>query len=130
MPSFKNLEMATAVSSHQNIEVKKSLFSTKVVYKPTQSTLKIVVLEYTPNDGERVKYLLSLPVSKMAAEIEQKGKPATTPIGHYRLEVCVSDDHQFCAMQLFCFVDFRNNPVDEPHFYEGADVESALALIQ
>jgi len=31
------LEMAAALSAYQHIEIKKSLFSTKAVYTPTQS---------------------------------------------------------------------------------------------
>ncbi len=74
MPSIKSLEMAAAVSSHNNITIKKSLFSTKAVYTPTQSTVKVFILEYTPSEGERLEHLLSMPLDKMAAEIQQKGK--------------------------------------------------------
>ena len=48
------LEMAAALSAYQHIEIKKSLFSTKAVYTPTQSQAKPLVLEYTPTEGERV----------------------------------------------------------------------------
>ena len=129
MPSIKNLEMAAALSACQNITVKKSLFSTKAVYTPTQSPVKLVILEYTPADGEWMEHLLNLPLGKMAAELAQKGKPAVVPIGHYRLEICLSDDHQFCALQLFRFVDFKYASVFEPRFYEGQDVEIIVRLI-
>ena len=69
MSNFKNLEMAAAVSAHKNITVKKSLFSTKVIYTPTQSTVKDIILEYAPADGERVKRLLDMPLDKMVSEI-------------------------------------------------------------
>ena len=119
MASIKNLEMAAALSTYQNITIKKSLFSTKAVYEPTQSIVKPIVLEYTPTSGEYLAHLLSLPLAKMAEQIKQKGKPATAPIGHFHLEVCLSDDHQFCALQLFRFMDFSYTPVFEPRFYEG-----------
>lgn len=129
MASIKNLEMAAAVSSHSNISIKKSLFSTKALYTPTLSSIKVIVQEYAPADGERVERLLRLSPDKMASEMAQKGKPASTPVGHYRLEVCLSDDHQFCAMQLFRFADFQNVPVTETLFYEGKDVETIAQLI-
>ena len=46
--------MAAALSAYQHIEIKKSLFSTKAIYTPTQSQAKAVILEYTPTEGERV----------------------------------------------------------------------------
>ena len=130
MASIKNLEMAAALSAYKNITIKKSLFSTKAVYEPTQSIVKPIVLEYTPTSGEYLAHLLSLPLAKMAEQIKQKGKPATAPIGHFHLEVCLSDDHQFCALQLFRFMDFSYTPVFEPRFYEGKEVESIVKLVE
>ena len=129
MPSIKNLEMAAALSAYQHIEIKKSLFSTKAIYTPTQSQAKAIILEYTPTEGERVARLLDMPLDKMAADIQQKGKPVAGANGNFRLEVCLSDDHQFCALQLFRFGDFQYNPVFEPRFYEGKDVEPITKLL-
>ena len=129
MSSIKNLEMAAALSAYQNIEIKKSLFSTKAIYTPTQSLAKAIILEYSPSEGERVACLLDMPLDKMAADIQQKGKPATGANGNFRLELCLSDDHQFCALQLFRFSDFQYKPVFEPRFYEGKDAEAVALLL-
>ena len=129
MSSIKNLEMAAALSAYQHIEIKKSLFSTKAVFTPTQSQVKAVILEYSPTEGERVERLLSMPLDKMAADIQQKGKPKAGANGNFRLELCLSDDRQFCALQLFRFGDFQYKPIFEPHFYEGEDVEYIALLL-
>lgn len=129
MSSIKNLDMAAAVSAYKNITIKKSLFSTKAIYTPTGSTVKAVTLEYSPSEGEKVERLLDMPLDKMAADIEQKGKPRAGANGNFRLEVCLSDDHQFCALQLFRFADFSYRPLFEPHFYEGKDVEYLTKLL-
>ena len=121
--------MAAALSAYKNITIKKSLFSTKAVYEPTQSIVNPVVQEYTPTSGEYLAHLLSLPLDKMADELDKKGKPATAPIGHFHLEVCLSDDQQFCALQLFRFMDFSYTPVFEPRFYEGQDVATIVKLL-
>ena len=128
MSSIKSLEMAAALSAYPHITIKKSLFSTKAIYMPTQSQAKAIILEYNPSEGERVKHLLTIPLDMMAEEIAQKGKPVSGANGNYRLELCLSDDHQFCALQLFRFGDFRYNPIFEPRFYTGKDVE-AIALL-
>ncbi|MBQ8456521.1 MAG: hypothetical protein IJ540_02810 [Prevotella sp.] len=129
MSSIKNLEMAAALSTYEHIEIKKSLFSTKAIYTPTQSQAKAIILEYTPSEGERVEHLLEMPLDKMAADIQQKGKPAAGANGNFRLELCLSDDHQFCALQLFRFSDFQYKPVFEPRFYEGKDAEAVALLL-
>jgi len=129
MSSIKNLEMAAALSTYEHIEIKKSLFSTKAIYTPTQSQAKAIILEYTPSEGERVEHLLEMPLDKMAADIQQKGKPAAGANGNFRLELCLSDDHQFCALQLFRFSDFQYKPVFEPCFYEGKDAEAVALLL-
>ena len=129
MSSIKNLEMAAALSAYQHIEIKKSFFSTKAIYTPTQSLAKAIILEYSPSEGERVARLLDMPLDKMAADIQQKGKPATGANGNFRLELCLSDDRQFCAVQLLRFGDFQYKPVFEPRFYEGKDVEPFTKLL-
>ena len=129
MPSIKNLEMAAALSAYEHIEIKKSLFSTKTVYMPTQSRVKAHVLEYPPKEGTRVERLLDMPLDKMAADIRHKGKPEAGANGNFRLELCMSDDRQFCALQLFRFADFQYNPVIAPRFYEGGDVEVITQLL-
>ena len=128
MSSIKHLDMAAAVSVYTNITVKKSLFSTKVIYTPTGSNVKAMVLEYSPSEGEKVLHLLDLPLEKMAADISQNGKPATGANGHNRMEVCLSEDHQFCVLQLSRYTDFNYHPLFEPRFYEGKDVEYLTKL--
>lgn len=121
--------MAAAVSAYKNITIKKSFFSTKAIYTPTGSTVKAMVLEYSPSEGEKLQRLLFMPLDKMVALIEQKGKPASGANGNFRLEVCLSDDHQFIALQLFRFADFIYHPLFEPRFYEGTDVEYVTKLL-
>ena len=129
MPSIKSLEMAGAVSSHENITIKKSLFSIKAIYAPTQSGVKAMILEYSPTEGERLERLLNMPTGKMVDEIMHKGKPATCEVGNFRLEACLSADRQFCALQLFRFLELTYRPVTEPLFYEGKEAVQAAQLL-
>ena len=129
MSSIKNLDMAAAVSAYKNITIKKSLFSTKAIYTPTGSIVKAMVLEYSPSEGEKVQHLLDMPLDKMAADIAQKGKPATGVNGNFRLEICLSDDHQVCALQLVRFADFSYRSLFDSRFYEGNDVEYIAKLL-
>ena len=129
MSSIKHLEMAAALSTYMYIKIKKSLFSTKAIYTPTQSRVRAFILEYSPSEGERVERLLEMPLDKMTADVMQRGKPVPGVNGNFRLELCLSDDHQFCGLQLFRFGDFKYNPVFKPRFYEGKDAEAIAQLI-
>lgn len=64
----------------------------------------------------------------MAKKLSQQGKPKPAPIGHFRLEVCASKDHHFCALQLFRYVDFKYVPAFEPRFYLNIEAEAILKL--
>ena len=121
--------MAPAVSMHGGVTIKKSLFSTKVVYAPTQSPIKSFVLEYSLSEGERIGRLFDMSLDKMSADIEKNGKPVAGANGHYRLEICLSDDCRFCAAQLFRFTDFTYNAVFPVRFYEGMGVETITLLL-
>ena len=129
MSSFKSLEMAYAVSIHPHITVRKSFFQTKVIYTPTQSPVRVVIHEYTPTEGSRLLSLLDMPKDKLLAELQQKGAPASGSNGHYHLEACLSEDRQFCALQVFRYGDFRYNAIGEPHFYEGDDAKVIAQIL-
>ena len=129
MLSLKPLDLAAAVSVYTNITVNKSLCSTKVIYTPTGSNVKAMVVEYSPSEVEKVRRVLDLPLEKMAADISQNGKPATGVNGHFRMELCLSEDQQFCVLQLSRYTDFNYHPLFEPRFYEGKDVEYLTKLL-
>lgn len=129
MASFKNLEMAAALSNDNRIEVKKSLFGQKALYQPTQSALEVTILEFAPDAGTRLEHLLSLPQDKLQAELQAKGTPKSTPVGQYRLEVVRSKDGAFAAVQLFRFNNFSYTSASELKVLEGADVAVADKLV-
>ena len=104
--------------------------SEKAVYAPTESPVKVTVLEYVPADGERLERLLSLPLDKMLAAAGQKGIPAAVPVGHCRLELCQSEDNQFCALQLFRYSDFKYTAAFDARFFEGKEAEAVTKLFR
>ena len=131
MANNKNMEMAEAVSSKSYISIKESFFGLcqKVIYVPTGSRVKALTQEYSPDEGGRLEKLLALPVDKLKAELASKGKPVTAAVGHYQLQACVSEDRQFCAVQLFRYADLMYHPIAEPRFFEGKDAEIVANLI-
>lgn len=112
MAKINNLAIAKAVVSNPNISIQNAFFGLvqRVVYTPTQSPVDIITEEYTPEQGERLRRLLSLSPAKMSEELSKGQKPQSTSVGPYRLEVCLSRDRRFAAMQLFRYagIDFES----------------------
>lgn len=129
MSSIKNMEMAAALSQNEHIVIKKSLFGQKATYEPTGSPIDGTVLEYAPADGEALERLLRTPLDKLEAELKSKGKPKSTAVGQYRLEVCRSKDGQFIAVQLFRFSNFNYAAASELLTATGSDVAVLEALL-
>ena len=130
MPNIKNLEMADAVFSKRYIRIQNSFFglSQKVIYAPTESRVKAIIQEYSTDEGRNLEKLLSLPLEKLANVLASTSIPAPTAVGNYQLQACVSDDHEFCAVQLFRFADLMYHPLSDPLFCEG-QVAKALAKL-
>jgi len=131
MPNIKNLEMVAAISATGCIAIRKSLFGLLqyAVYEPTQSKVKCIIQDYSPAEGDKLLRLLNMPIDKLQKELQTAAKPQKTEVGHYRLECCMSDDRQFCAMQLFRFVDFVYTPTTNLLTYRGSDVEVICQIL-
>ena len=63
MANIKNMQMWKDICADARIRIIKSLFGLKVtaVYEPTQSVIDVRTIEYTPQDGDRLRRILSAP---------------------------------------------------------------------
>ncbi len=125
MASFKSLQMAAELSANPNIEIKKSFLglSTSVVYKPTGSRMDIIRNDYSLDDGEKIKRLFSSKREQLATIANQLTDIKPAPMGPVRVEACISQDHQFAALQLFTYADFQYTAWSEVQYYEGVEAE-------
>lgn len=126
MAKFSSLEMAPALTAHQHIQIKNTLFglSQKAIYTPTGSPLRIVKRDYMPEAASKLERLLDTPDAKLA-EVAASLHLTPTPVGNVRIEACLSRDGEFAAVQLLRFADYLYRPVTEPRFCEG---EAAHAI--
>ena len=115
MSNIKNLGMGEAISSKNYINIINSFFGLcqKVIYVPTGSRVKVVCQEYSADEGERLEKLLSFTLDKLESELASKGKPATTAVGNYQLQACVSDDRQsvpynYSTSTTLCTTHWKN----------------------
>lgn len=117
------MEIASAVSAHENIYVKQGFFGfrTKVYYKPTLSEVDSIRNYYTLSSGNEIQqFLLQFQNDPSCAE----KAPLTLdcdPNGTYRLEVYTSRDGKFLALQLFRYAELEYHPVNGIKIYEGEE---------
>lgn len=120
MAKINHLEMGAEVMALEDIEVKKTFFgmSLKLIYKPTQSIVKVKENEYSAEDGRKLENILNTEPENVEEAI-RKFPVSAIGMGNMKMEACISDDHQFAAIQLLAFKDFDYKPVTEMKVYTG-----------
>ena len=129
MAKINHLEMTENFVSLNYIVVKKGFmgWSIKLIYKPTNSVLKVKEQEYTVEDGKKLASILSSAPENVEAAIS-KFPVSAVGMGNMKLEACISQDGQFVAAQLLSFKDFSYQPVTEMKVYTGKTAEAFVKL--
>lgn len=131
MANIKHLEMCENVKNLPQIEIKKTCFglSTQVIYSPTKSKVKAKQNEYSVENGTRLEKILNADETT-AMEMLQKKQLKPSSMGNIRLDACISNDHQFAAVQLLRFIDFNYQPFTDVVVYEGKTAEAIADLFE
>ena len=128
MANIKNLQMWNDICADARISISKSMLGLKTTatYVPTQSVINARTIEYTPQDGDRIRRILESSVNELAKAIGDF-RPKEVPNGNYMLEVARSRDGQFVALLLQQFTRMSYEPVTKTLFFEG---EAAKVISQ
>ena len=129
MSKINHLEIGAEVMALDVIEVKKLFLgmSTKLIYKPTNSTVKVKTNEYTVEDGKRLEKILNTEPENIEATI-QNFPVSNIGMGNVKLDACISDDCQFVAVQLLSFKDFNYQPISGVKVYTGKAAKAIAKL--
>lgn len=130
MSRFFSVEMASAVSKHPHVSIKKSLFGlfAKAYYNVTKSQIGSYENSYSRETGERIKPLFSIGDKYVIDCTKDIGLLHQQPNGNYRLDICISRDRQFIALQLFHFENLMYRPVTDVRYFEGEQAEAIEKL--
>lgn len=130
MAKISKLEMAPALLSREDIDVKSSFFglTEKAVYTPTGSPLRVVTRDYQPETLARLERILD--AGERMAEVAAGENVLAVPVGNVRIEACISADRAFAAVQLLRFSNYLYRPVGEPRFYTGAEASMVATLLK
>ena len=129
MAKIQHMEMGETVMSLDEIKVKKGFMglSVKLFYLPTNSVIRIKENEYSAEDGRRLENIL-FTASENVEKAISKNPVSAIGMGNVKLEACISEDHQFAAVQLLSFKDFDYKPVSEVRIYKGRAAEAIAKL--
>lgn len=131
MSNIKNLQMWNDICADARIGISKSLFGLKTtaVYKPTDSVIDARTIEYTPQDGDHLRRILSASHENLSEAIGDF-RPKEVANGNYMLEVIRSRDGQFAGLLLQQFSRMSYEPVTEALFFEGEDARVVSRLFE
>ena len=112
------------ICADARISIEKSMLGLKTtaVYVPTQSIIDARTIEYSPQDGDRLRRILSTQKEDLAKAINGF-RPKEVSNGNYKLEIIRSRDGQFVALLLLQFLQMSYEPVTSTLFFEGADAQ-------
>ena len=124
MAKIFHLDMGAEVLALDDVQVKKGFMglTIKLIYKPTNSAIKIKEKEYSAEDGKKLISILNSAPSEVESSIK-KFPVSSISMGNMKLQACLSDDHQFVATQLLAFKDVGYQPVTEMVTYTGKTAE-------
>lgn len=126
MSRFFSVEMASAVSEHPHVSIKKSFFGlfANAYYNVTNSQIDSYENSYSRETGERIKPLFSVGDKYVIGCTKDIGSLHQQPNGNYRLDICISRDRQFIALQLFHFENLMYRPVTDVRYFEREQAEA------
>lgn len=124
MTKINNLQMKSALSADKRVSIKKGFLglSKSMVYNNTNSTLKGNAPEYRIEDQRVLNALICANQEELEAAAKKVSKLKTVDFGQLKLEVVISEDSQFAAIQLFVTDGFQFNPTADIRTFEGKDV--------
>ncbi len=128
MANINSLGMGETLSNDARINVKKSLFGSKVLYSPTGSKVKVFKTSCSPEMGSQLKQLFTGNGDNLAETVSRLGKFVETEFGNFQLQGCVSADHAFVALQLYQFGTLNYDPVSQVKIFEGAEAQTVASL--
>lgn len=123
--------MAKAVSADARIIVKSGFLgmSKSLVYNTTNSTLKAYAPEYRIEEQKLLTSLINSSSDDLNAIANKVAQLKAIDFGQLKLEVAISEDKKFAAVQLFITDGFQFHPTADVKFFEGDDASIIASIV-
>ena len=131
MANFNNLQMANALLAHERLSVKSIMFGLikRLVYIPTGSPIKVIRDNYHTDAIAPLQRIIESDPKGLAAAVKAF-RVKKQPIGNVELDICISNDKNFVALQLLQFGDeYAYHPITDPAFFEGEQAQLIAKIL-
>ena len=105
--------------------MKKGIFglSKKAYYSPTKSQIESYENYFCQEVGMQIKQIIDAPLEKVDETIQSLPDFENQKTGDVRMDICISHDHKFVAMQLYKLENGNYEPMSKISFLEGESAE-------
>lgn len=98
--------------------------STEMIYLPTKSVTRERSIFFDMTCLNRLEEMLAHDRLNGDSDVRSSGS------GNVRMDVMLSRDSQFAAVQLYQFVPYTYTPVTEVHYFTGADAVAVSIFLE
>ncbi len=131
MSKFYALNMAQEVAKYPQIANKDTFFGLihQTVYQPTQSKVESFSNYYNAENGQVFRELIECPKEQLNQLLDTLQETHQDKEGKYRLDLCISEDCKFVAMQLNEVKGSNTFHLTPIRYFEGKEAESVENLL-
>ena len=123
--------MGQALLNNNNLTVKTSFFGLRkqLIYAPTGSPIKVIKNIYNADAVTPLRRIIESDNKGLAAAVKAF-RAEKLSIGNVELDICVSDDKNFVALQVLQFGEqYSYHPVTDPVFFEGEQARLVSSIL-
>lgn len=123
--------MGQALLNNNNLSIKSTLFGLKkqLVYVPTGSPVKVIRDNYHADAIAQLQRIIESDSKGLVAAVKAF-RAKKQSIGNVELDICISDDRNFVALQLLQFGDeYTYHPITKPAFFEGEQAQLITTIL-
>lgn len=131
MSKFSLIELSNTVALHPKVSIVKGFFglTEKAVYTPTRSKIESYENYFNHEVGMEIKQIIDAPIEKVEETINSLPDFKNEANGDIRMDICISHDHRFVAMQLNQLSGEKYEPISKVCFLEGDPAEKFEAKL-
>lgn len=130
MASIGKFEIVKKLAGMGQLTVKTGFLGlgTSLVWNETGQNMAVKVREYMPSEGEKLLRIINLEPEALKQALKTT-KIEQFDLGNVRLEMLQTKEGDVLVMQLYRFVDFKNQPISDIKTIKGSDAAAIAGLL-
>lgn len=124
--------MGEEIASQNNIKIEKKFFGliSSATFEPTGSKIDGYQLYISRKANNLVYDMMDATEVEQLDHLLEKGKKVEyNSNGNEMLDVCMSRDHKFVALQRFCYENYLYQKATEVKYFEAEKAEKVAELL-